>query len=101
MDLEDADLTNVQYEIENAEGYRYLVFYGRKLSDTVPATITVYDDIGEMATELTIMPEDVDGERHQYVINLPQISGSCSIVFDGGAEQAEEGGFVFGNITLM
>lgn len=100
--VEASGITEAQYEVENTEGYGYLVFYGKKQSDNHVANVLVYDESGAIVAELTMLPEEVDNEWHQYVIILPELSGACTIVFTDGAEESEESAnFVFGNISLM
>ena len=65
-------------------GHRYLEFYGKKESNQGQPSVFVYNSEGKKVVSLTISCGDLDGEWHQYVIELPKMKGEATIILNGG-----------------
>lgn len=72
----------VGYEIfiEDISDYKYLVFYGRKNQENGQPSVYIYDINGIKIAEYT----DLDNGKHQYLIDVSNLSGSVRIIFNGG-----------------
>lgn len=71
-------------EIDEIGDYQYLVFDGKKEADHGEPTVYVYDDMGEVLSDLTLKYSKIDRKWHQYVLYIPNIKGSATIIFNGG-----------------
>lgn len=83
--------------------YDYLVFYGQKLSDHGQPTVYIYDEVGLKGAECTKSYHDLDGKKHQYLINVSSLSGNVRIIFNGGYVDdsgSADSKYVFSDITL-
>lgn len=100
--LMDDEYCGAKILIEEISGYRYLVFYGKKTSEKGLAEIHIYDENNELLTGLTIDYSDVDSEWHQYLIDISEITGTVTVLFnnqcyDPGSSKVS---YTFGDIVL-
>jgi hypothetical protein len=91
----------VGYEIfiEDISDYKYLVFYGRKNQENGQPSVYIYDINGIKIAEYT----DLDNGKHQYLIDVSNLSGSVRIIFNGGYVDntgSADSTYTFTNITL-
>ena len=85
------------------KAHRYLEFYGKKESNQGQPSVFVYNSEGKKVVSLTISCGDLDGEWHQYVIELPKMKGEATIILNGGYIDntgGENSIYCFGNVTL-
>lgn len=89
--------------VPSVENYNYLVFYGKKLLGHGQPTVYVYNDQYEKAAEITAAYPSLDDEWHQYVIDITNLTGEATIIFNGGyIDKTGNPGsaYVFSDITL-
>lgn len=89
--------------IHSVDDYRYLVFYGKKVSDHGQPTVYVIDSEGVMVGEVTNSYQNLDNEWHQYVIDITQVKGDIQIIFNGGYVDNTgclESDYIFSDIML-
>lgn len=89
--------------IEDISDYRYLVFYGRKASGDGQPAVFLYDENNQVAAEYTADCDDLDGDWHQYLIDIADLEGSVTIIFNGGYTDntgSEYTSYVFSDVTL-
>lgn len=93
----------MQFHLDELGEHRYLTFYGQGTSSSSEPSVFVYDTDGEPLAQLTVDSELLDGEKHQFVLNLPKIHGAVTIDISGGdidgTEDAEYP-YVFSEIVL-
>lgn len=89
--------------IEDISDYRYLVFYGRKASGDGQPSVFLYDENNQAVAECTADCDDLDGDWHQYLIDIADLEGSVTIIFNGGYTDhtgSEYTSYLFSNVTL-
>lgn len=92
MGVEPVELTDFasgQIYIDDLAGHGYLTFKGMKLADQGRTSILISDDQGNEVGGLTIDNQNIDGEWHQYVINLSGIKGGVTIALVGDSASFE------------
>ncbi len=92
-----------KFVIENMEGYHYLVFYGKKVSDHGQPSVYVYNEQNEVVGTFSASYHDLDNEWHQYVIDLTKADGKKTIIFNGGYIDntgSTDSTYLFKDITL-
>lgn len=89
--------------VPQAEQYRYLVFDGKKNAGHGQPSVYVYNSRGEKIAECCRDYAALDGEYHQYLLDLSQVEGDITIIFNGGYTDRtgdEESSYTFSNIWL-
>lgn len=89
--------------IEDIEVYRYLVFYGRKEAGDGQPSVFLYDENDQVIAECIADCQDLDNEWHQYLIDVADLTGSVTIIFNGGYTDntgSEYTAYLFGNAAL-
>lgn len=71
-------------EIEKIDDYRYLTFYGRKVTEQGQPTVYIYNEQNEIITGLAADYSNIDNQMHQYLIDLTKIDGKITIILNGG-----------------
>lgn len=71
-------------EIADIEDYRYLVFYGRKVSGDGQPSVFLYDENDKVVAEYAVDCDDLDGDWHQYLIDIADLEGRITVIFNGG-----------------
>lgn len=74
-----------EISVADISDYQYLVFYGQKNQDDEQADVYVciYDVNDIIVSEYTIGYQDLDNEKHQYLFDISDLSGSVRIIFNG------------------
>lgn len=101
--LRDVDYVGFRVNLEDISLYRYLVFYGKKVSDQGQPGVYVYDETGDVVNEYVMNYQDLDNEWHQYLMDISQMKGKAVIIFNGGYTDYTgnpDSGYIFSNITL-
>ena len=83
--------------------FRYLIFYGQKVTDHGQPTVYLFDEAGNKVAEYSKSYHDLDGEKHQYLINVSSLNGNIRIIFNGGyidSKGSKDSEFIFSDITL-
>ena len=101
-------IVNVEYigakmDIAHVDDYRYLVFYGKKVSNHGQPTVYIIDDDGKKIGELELNYRDIDSEWHQYLIDITNAKGKVHIIFNGGYIDNTgnaDSNYIFSNIML-
>lgn len=89
--------------IEDIEPYQYLVFYGKKNRDHGQPSVYLYNENGEAVAEYTANYHNIDGEWRQYLINVSQLFGRVTVIFNGGyidSTGSTESLYTFSDIVL-
>lgn len=101
--LTEEEYIGSRITIEDIGNYRYLVFYGRKISGDGQPGVFLYDENNQVVAECTADCDDLDGDWHQYLIDISDLEGSVSIIFNGGYTDntgSEYTSYLFSNVTL-
>ncbi|MBR1674530.1 MAG: hypothetical protein IJ703_06170 [Eubacterium sp.] len=83
--------------------YDYLVFYGQKIKEQGQLMVCIFDQAGTKVDEFLKAYNDIDNEKHQYLIDVSSISGNVRIVFSGGYiddTESIDSEFIIHDITL-
>ncbi len=88
--------SSAELNVPDAAGYRYLVFNAKKVSGFGQPVIQAKNSAGDNIAEYPVADLDVDGEWHQYVIELKNPEGSIDFSLRSG----EHSDYVFRDITL-
>lgn len=100
--MEDAYI-GCKMEIEDVRDYRYLVFYGRKESGDGQPSVFIYDENNQAVAKCTADCDDLDGDWHQYLIDITDLEGRITVIFNGGYTDhtgSEYTSYLFSNVTL-
>ncbi len=101
--LMDTEYIGLKCTIDDISKFKYLVFYGKKISDHGQLSAYVYDENGTVVAECTKTYHDLDNEWHQYLIDVSQFEGRVTIIFNGGfidSSGNSDSQYVFSDITL-
>ncbi|MCR5089525.1 MAG: hypothetical protein K6C08_08445 [Oscillospiraceae bacterium] len=79
----------IRFNADLDEGYNYLCFKGQKNTDHGQLTVYVYDSDGRVVGQLEEY-SDIDNEKHQYVLDLSDVSGDVMVVLNGGYTDCTE-----------
>ncbi len=97
------DYVGCKISVENISDYKYLVFYGQKNQDHGQPSVYIYDSNDTKVAEYTANYHDLDNEKHQYLIDVSNLTGSVGIIFNGGYVDntgSTDSMYTFSNITL-
>ncbi len=89
--------------IEDIEDYRYLVFYGRKEAGDGQPCVYLYDENDQVMAECTAYCQELDNEWHQYLVDVTDLTGTVTIIFNGGYTDntgSEYTSYLFGGAAL-
>ena len=89
--------------IEDIEDYRYLVFYGRKESGDGQPSVFVYNEDNQVVAEYDADCRGLDNEWHQYLIDIADLTGTVTIIFNGGYTDntgSKYTSYLFSNMVL-
>lgn len=101
--VRDIEYIGAKIHVNDIGDHRFLEFYGKKESEHGQPSVFVYNSKGEMAASLTKSYKDLDGEWHQYVIELPKMEGEATVILNGGYVDSvgnENSVYCFSNVTL-
>ena len=101
--LFNKEYIGAKINVENADDYGYLVFYGKRNTGNGQPSVYVYNDKGEAVAEFTKSYSDIDHDWHQYVIDISDIKGDITIILNGGAidkSGSEDSSYTFSEICL-
>lgn len=73
-----------EIDIDDIGSHRFLEFYGKKESGHGQPFVFVYDSNNNMVASLTKNYGEIDNEWYQYVIELPEMTGSVTVILNGG-----------------
>lgn len=97
------EFNGIRVSIDDISDYKYLVCYGKKITNHGQPSIYIYDEEGKVVGQVTAAYPDLDEEWHQYLINVSSLKGKVEIVFHGGyvdSTGSAESEFVFSDIKL-
>lgn len=101
--LMEDEYIGCKIKTEEIRDYRYLVFYGRKMSGDGQPSVFLYDENNQVVAECTFAGSDLDNEWHQYLINIADLEGNVTIIFNGGYTDrtgSEYTSYVFSDVTM-
>ncbi len=101
--LMDDTFVGVSVRVNKMDEFRYLVFNGRKIAGDCWPIVLVYNDHGDVLSELSVEDQEDDGQWHQYLINVEDVKGNVTILFNGGAidsESNEDPEYQFSDLML-
>ena len=81
----------------------YLVFKGKKIKDHGQPVVVLLDDQGNILQNLNVSYDQLDNEWRTYVIDLSDIKGKVTIIFNGGYTDitgSENSKYIFSDIVL-
>lgn len=81
----------------------YLVFKGKKIIDHGQPIVVLLDENGNILKELSLSYDKLDNEWRTYVIDLSDIKGKVTIIFNGGYTDttgSENSKYIFSDIVL-
>lgn len=90
-------------ELKDVDNYGYLVFYGKKISGNGQPTVYILNEAGEAVKKLAREYTELDNEWHQYLIDITELNGNITVLFNGGSVDNAgscESEYVFSNIKL-
>lgn len=93
----------MKVRINEMDAYKYLVFNGQKTAGNGQPTVIIYNDEGDVLSELTVEAQEVDEQWHQYLLNVESVKGAVTILFNGSAinrESSEDSEYQFRDLIL-
>lgn len=97
------EFDGVRFSIDDISEYKYLIAYGKKVTNHGQPSIFIYDESGAVVGQATAAYQDLDGEWHQYLIDVSSLTGKVEIIFQGGyvdSTGSPESEFIFSDITF-
>lgn len=70
--------------VNDIDNYNFLVFYGRKNRDHGQPSVYIFDEENIVLAQYTGKYSELDNAWHQYMIDVSQLSGKVTIIFNGG-----------------
>ena len=101
--LLQTEYIGAEFDVEEADMYDYLVFYGKKQAGCGQPTVFVYDADGNVCAGVSRSYAELDEEWHQYVIDISDLKGRIKIIFNGGYLDNTgemDSAYIFSNIKL-
>lgn len=101
--IQNDEYCGLKVNIDDISDYKYLAFYGKKNSDHGQPSVYIYNEDGVAVKNYTESFADMDGEWHQYLMDISSIEGKVEIVFNGGyidSAGSEDSEFIFSDIAL-
>lgn len=101
--LMENEYIGYRIRIEDISDYRYLVFYGRKVSGDGQPSVFLYDENNQVVAECTADCQDLDNEWHQYLIDVADLEGCVTVIFNGGYTENTGSAYteyLFSNVVL-
>lgn len=89
--------------IDDIGAYNYLAFQGRKIAGQGQPSVFVYNRYNDKVGGIIKKYDELDNEWHQYIINLSDLDGPVTIIFNGGYEDntgSLNSAYVFSEIKL-
>lgn len=89
--------------IDDLSAYSYLIFHGKKLNAQGQLGVYIYNQEGVHIRDKIVNYVELDNEWHQYYVDVSDISGAVTIIFNGGyvdSTGSTESKYVFSNVTL-
>lgn len=80
----DTEYIGCKITIDDISDYKYLVFYGMRKQGHGQPSIYIYNDVNENVATFTKSYHELDDEWHQYLIDISQLSGNVTVIFNGG-----------------
>ena len=93
----------MKVNIKNIDDYEYLAFSGQKVADNGQPIVLMYDDDGNLLKGFAIPYSEIDNEKHQYLIDISDLDGNVTILFNGGYIDScgnDDSEYIFENIGL-
>ena len=78
------DFKGLKVRVNDITDYEYLSFNGKKIADDGQPMLLIYNDKSDILADLSVKYDDLDGEWHQYLINVKDLKGAVTILFTGG-----------------
>jgi len=97
------DYIGIKYVLNDISEYKYMVYYGKKITDHGQPGVYIYDNNDKAVRKHTVKYKDIDNEWHQYLIDVSDLNGSVTIIFNGGYPDSTgrtDSKYVFSDITL-
>lgn len=82
--LRTGDYAGASVALDDIGEYHYLACYGKLESGSEQGAILLLDEAGDIVCQSTLGETAADGEWHQYLIDVSQLSGAATVVFYGG-----------------
>ena len=101
--IDSDEYIGFEISVADISDYKYLVFYGQKNQDNGQASICIYDINGVKVTDYSIDYQDIDNEKHQYIIDVTDLTGSVRITFNDeyvDNTSTADSAYTFSDVTL-
>lgn len=81
---QESTFSGLKVKVGDITDYEYLFFNGKNVPDKGRPTICIYNDKGEILWEYSVEHQNEDKEWHQYLIDIKDLEGEVTILFNGG-----------------
>lgn len=78
------------YTVDLTDGYNYLGFYVQKVTPDNSFAVNIYDGNNQLVMTKEVSAEELDDNKHQYVLNLSKLCGEVRIEFEGSCEYSDK-----------
>jgi hypothetical protein len=82
--ISSRDYVGSKFTIDDISEYKYLTWYGMKNQNNGQPSVCIYDENDNTLAELYLEYSDLDTEWHPYMIDVSDLSGKVTIIFNGG-----------------
>ena len=101
--LRDTDYCGFRYTFEDISPFHFITYCGKKISDHGQPTVCIYDASGNVLCQDSVSYKKLDSEWHQYSVNVSGLTGTATIIFNGGytdSTGSANSQYVFSNIII-
>lgn len=90
LEISESECANGRFTIDDISDYKYLVFYGIKNQENGWLDVYIYNDDNDVVVEFTKDGQEIDDQWHQYLIDVSGLTGTVTVVMNGGDTYSSE-----------
>ncbi len=97
------NFVGLKVRVEDISDYSYLLFNVKKVKGKGQPTVLIYNDKNEVLAECCVDCKNTDLQWHQYLVNVKELEGTVTILFNGGSIDSINGAdsqYLFSNLEL-
>ena len=79
------NFVGLKVRVDDISDYSYLLFEGKKVAGNGQPSVLIYNDKNEVLAECCVDCKNTDLQRHQYLVNVKELEGTVTILFNGGS----------------
>lgn len=101
--VRDTEFVGFKMIVRDISPYQFITFYGKKVTNHGQPTVYIYNKDGKLVAHCSDSCYKINEEWKQYVIDVTDLSGEVSIIFNGGyvdSSGSPDSKYVFSDIIF-